>query len=136
MINFLYNRDLDIPSSVDGLNMCLIVVNDIGRIFSLNFEMKLSLHTVVVEAIENAIIHGNNSDREKLVKFSIQVNCDKIFICVEDQGEGFNIDSISSPIMKSTIRNESGRGIFFIKMLSESCYTLGKGNIIKIIMNR
>ena len=136
MVNWLYNKELYVPSGVDGLDMCLYLVNDICKCFNLDFEKKLSLHTIVVEAIENAIIHGNKGDKTKFVRFSIQVIKEKIFIRVEDEGDGFNIHSIPSPTLTSNIRNEYGRGIFFIKNLSESCSTLGRGNIIKIVMKR
>lgn len=132
----LYDRDLCVPSTVEGLDMILLIVKEVGFICDLNFEKKLSLHTIVVEAIENAFIHGNKAIRDKMVRFSINVNSEQILIEVEDEGDGFDFNQIPSPILNSNIRNESGRGIFFIKSLSDFCCTLGKGNIIQIKINR
>ena len=49
---------------------------------------------------------------------------------------GFDIDMVPSPLLQANIRKESGRGIFFIKNLSSSCYTLGSGNILIMKINR
>ena len=136
MSKSLYDKYLTIPSTVEGLDLCLFIVKDVSILFDLDFEKKLSLHTVVVEAVENAIIHGNKENREKIVKFSIHVFKDIILLQVEDEGDGFNINDIVSPLLTPNLKKESGRGIFFIKSLSDSCVTLGKGNIIKVIMRR
>jgi serine/threonine-protein kinase RsbW len=134
--NSLYDRDLYIPSTLEGLDMCLFIIKEVGVLFSLNLKTMLSLHTIVLEAVENAFIHGNLGIRDKIVRFSIKINQNQILIEVEDEGNGFDIDSIPSPITSANLRCESGRGIFFIKSLSDSCCTLGKGNIIQIKVNR
>lgn len=134
--NLLYDRYLCVPSTVEGLDMCLFIVNEVGMLFDLTYEKKLSLHTIVVEAIENAFIHGNKSIREKFVRFAVNVNIERILVEIEDEGEGFDISSIPSPLISANLFKESGRGIFFIKSLCDSCCTLGKGNIIQIKVNR
>ena len=90
----------------------------------------------MLEAVNNAISHGNkfNKDLETIITF--RVNRDKIFIEIEDQGDGFDLEKISSPIEKGNICLEKGRGIFFIRNFSDSFNTIGKGNIVNIIINR
>jgi anti-sigma regulatory factor (Ser/Thr protein kinase) len=132
----LFYREIFIFSTVEGLNECLDVVNEVVREFNFNFEESFALHTVVVESVENAIIHGNSGVRDFKVRVLISVNVNEILIEVEDEGNGFDISSISSPIEGSNIYKESGRGIYFIKKLSSTCYTLGRGNIMRIKIER
>jgi serine/threonine-protein kinase RsbW len=136
MSEWLYNIQLIIPSTAEGLNECLDIVNDISIKFDLDFEKTFALHTVLVEAVENAIIHGNRGIRDYTVRLDIRINFYQIFLEVEDQGNGFDINLIPSPVSAGNICKEAGRGIFFIKNLSDSFWNIGKGNIVRILINR
>ena len=136
MDEILFQKELFIPSTIDGLNRCLDVIGELRELFNLNFDTMFCLHTVLVEAVENAFIHGNKGVRELDVRVFISISLMEIFVEVEDQGEGFDMNAISLPIDHLNLEREGGRGIFFIKMLSAVCYTVGKGNIIRIILNR
>jgi len=132
----LYQKELFIPSTFEGLNKCLDMVGEVREKFDLDFDTSFGLHTVMVESIENAFIHGNKCKRELEVRVFISININEILIEVEDMGDGFDMNNIESPLVVSNLKNEGGRGIFFIKMLSSSCYTVGRGNIIRIKLNR
>lgn len=67
---------------------------------------------------------------------TIEIYNKQIKIEVDDQGDGFDLEKVPSPIEQHNINLENGRGIFFIKSLSESLNTRGKGNIVDIILNR
>lgn len=136
MPSLLYFKELYVPSCIEGLEEILTIVKEVEDIFNFDFERKLSLQTVIVEAVENAIIHGNSYVRDLQVRFSIYITDLEIVIFVEDQGLGFELDDVSSPISEMNIRKESGRGIFFIKCFSTNVYLLGKGNIVRINIDR
>jgi serine/threonine-protein kinase RsbW len=71
------------------------------------------------EAINNAIVHGNKMDKNKFVTVSYRILPDTIEISVEDQGQGFDPNSIPDPTAPENIERETGRGIFIIKNLSD-----------------
>jgi anti-sigma regulatory factor (Ser/Thr protein kinase) len=132
----LFEKELFIPSTIEGLNKCLALIEEIGTLFVLSLDTLFRLHTAIVEIVENAFIHGNKGVRELDVRIYISVSLLEIFIEVEDRGDGFDINKISSSIIYKSLHKEGGRGIFFVKMLSASIYTAGKGNIIRIIIKR
>lgn len=132
----LYQNELVVTSTVEGFNECLNVVDKIGKLLNFNFDENFGLQTVMMESLENAFIHGNKGIRELEVRVFISISKSEIFVEIEDAGEGYDFDSILSPIEGTNNHNESGRGIFFIKSLCSSCYTVGKGNIIRIILKR
>ena len=136
MVNSFYFNELNIPSTTEGLDKCLAVVDEIGTLLEFDFEKKFSLQTIIVEAVENAIIHGNRGIRELMVKVIFSIDDKHIVIEVKDAGEGFVLEEIVSPVSLDNIRKECGRGIYFIKMLSSDCYTIGKGNLLRIIIDR
>jgi serine/threonine-protein kinase RsbW len=136
MDNSGYQIHLSIPSTVEGLNVCLDKVSSIGKEFNFDFDQNFAFHTIIVEAVENAIIHGNKLNRDLYVDIRIAISNLNIFIEVEDRGEGFDLNTIPSPIESANILKESGRGIYFIRKLSNSFVTVGKGNKILIVINR
>jgi serine/threonine-protein kinase RsbW len=136
MNQVLFYKELFIPSTIDGLNNCLHMVDEVKEKFNLNFDTVFALHTIIVESVENAFIHGNKGRIDAEVRVYISVSSSEIFVEVEDVGNGFDLENIPMPSMASNIENEGGRGVFFIKTLSNCCYTVGKGNIIRIKLNR
>lgn len=132
----LYQKELLIPSTIEGLNECLNIVDDIKQRFNLDFDTSFGLNTIIVESVENAFIHGNKGIRELTVRVLISISSSEILVEVEDMGKGFDINSIESPIDIANISNEGGRGIYFMKVLSTSCYTVGRGNLIRIKLKR
>ena len=131
-----YNKQIIIPSTVGGVDSCLALVKDLAILFNLDFELLFSLQTITLESVENAIVHGNKNVRDLFVFYSLELTDIEVVITVEDQGEGFNIESVPSPLLACNLRKESGRGLFFIKSLSKECYTVGKGNILIVKINR
>ena len=131
-----FQREILIPSTFEGMNECLDMVHELTQEFNLDLETSFSLHTVIIESVENAIIHGNKFVKDFNVRVLIMINSDEIFIEVEDKGEGFDMNNVPSPVEGSAIQMEGGRGIFFIKRLSLSCYTMGRGNILRIKLKR
>ena len=136
MKHMQFQREILIPSTVEGLNVCLDIVHELTKKFNLDMETSFSLHTVIIESVENAIIHGNKFIKDFKVRVLIMVSSNEIFVEVEDKGEGFDMNNVPSPIEGSAIQMEGGRGIFFIKRLSTSCYTMGRGNILRIKLKR
>lgn len=132
----LFQKEIFVPSNFEGLNRCLDVIGEIKEAFDLNFDTMFGLHTIIVESVENAIIHGNKGIRELDVRVFISINSTEIFVEIEDRGGGFDINGLRSPVEPANLKTEGGRGIFFIKMLSACCWTNVKGNVIRIKINR
>ena len=132
----LFKQEFRIPSTIEGLKKCLGVVREVKERFELDFETGFSLHTVMVEAVENAIIHGNRGKKDLEVRVLIVVQLKHILIEVEDNGDGFDLNRVLALNKESDIRREGGRGIYFINSLCSSCCTEGAGNILKIELRR
>jgi len=89
------------------------------------------IYLCVSEAVLNSIKHGNKNDKNKTVKIGIDCNINEISILIEDEGEGFDINKVEDPTLIENIYKESGRGIFFIKNLSDKLEYNEKGNRIQ-----
>jgi len=50
----LFQKELLIFSTIEGLNKCLDIIGEVREMFSLDCNISFELHTIMVEAIENA----------------------------------------------------------------------------------
>lgn len=71
--------------------------------------------TSVIEAVANAITHGNKSDIHKKIGIAIHVNQKSLSIEVQDEGDGFDPRDLPDPLAPENIMKPCGRGIFLIK---------------------
>jgi serine/threonine-protein kinase RsbW len=72
------------------------------------------------EAVNNAIIHGNNSDPEKKVIIRCIVEKKALSIRVIDEGTGFDSESLQDPRDEKNLMKENGRGVFLMRSLMDT----------------
>ncbi len=92
------------------------VVREQGCADHAEFEIEISLY----EALANAVEHGCEHDPDK--KVEVVVACEEhqgMIIIVRDPGEGFEPESVPSPVVGKNIYADSGRGIFLINQLMD-----------------
>ena len=75
------------------------------------FAIKLALE----EALINAIKHGNKLDPGKKVTIEAKVTNNMAEIVIEDQGPGFQRESVPDPTAEENLEKCSGRGILLIR---------------------
>ncbi|GAA5220030.1 ATP-binding protein [Membranihabitans marinus] len=91
-------------------------------------DIKLS----IIEAVNNAIIHGNKFDIEKTVSITEKNENGFLVIKILDQGRGFDHNEVKDPTLSENILNPGGRGIHLIKNLSDDCHFTEKGNSVTL----
>jgi len=83
-----------------------------------------------LEAVNNAITHGNKANPQKMVDVEITFDKNEMKITVTDEGPGFNPAAIPDPTMPENIEELSGRGVFLMKKLADSISFNEKGNSV------
>lgn len=86
----------------------------------------------IIEAVNNSILYGNKKDPQKIIKITISKNKQKIIITIEDEGKGFDFNSIPDPISPENLMKETGRGLYIITSLTDELFFAKNG--AKIIM--
>lgn len=71
----------------------------------------------ITEAVNNAIIHGNKCNPDKLATLTVTITTDGMQFNITDCGEGFEPDAVPDPRTKENILLEGGRGVFLIRSL-------------------
>ena len=91
----------------------------------------------VTECISNAIIHGNESNKNKLVHLELLIEDELLKFIIEDEGQGFDFTEQQDPTSPENIEKIGGRGIFLIKHLTDDVKFEegGKKTVLSFYMN-
>lgn len=86
------------------------------------------------EAVNNAILHGNqnNPDKKVFVQTTLNTGNQVLQISVEDEGDGFNPEEIPNPLKEENLLNEGGRGIYLIKQYADDLQFSENGSKVTI----
>lgn len=111
--------DLSIPSERESIRSVEPFIASIEPLRALGAERYHNMLVAITEAVNNAIIHGNNCDPTKRVAIYVQCSGREIVLVVRDQGTGFDAQSIPDPRQPDRLLQEGGRGIFLIRHLAD-----------------
>ncbi len=89
---------------------------------------------VVRELLENAIVHGCGSDAAKMVRLSIRRENDLFEVEVDDEGEGFDYESLDLRLPEDPF-SLSRRGLIIVNELSEELVFTGRGNRARALVH-
>ena len=74
----------------------------------------------VVEAVTNAIMHGNRQDDSKVVRVQFACVPGEIKVMVRDEGGGFDVACLLDPTDPNRCMRCSGRGIYIMRHVMDT----------------
>ncbi|MCX6260529.1 MAG: ATP-binding protein [Bacteroidia bacterium] len=125
----MYKR-IKVESRMSNLRVIENAIDEMTGAIGINQDNYGKILVATLEAVNNAIKHGNRDNFQKLVDVEIEYDKDEIRITVTDEGEGFNPEGIPDPTMPENIEELSGRGVFLMTKLSDSIKFNEKGNSV------
>jgi serine/threonine-protein kinase RsbW len=125
----MYKR-LKVESRMSNLRVIENAIDEMTGAIGINQDNYGKILVATLEAVNNAIKHGNKDNPQKLVDVEIEYDKDEIRITVTDEGEGFNPAGIPDPTMPENIEELSGRGVFLMTKLSDAIKFNEKGNSV------
>jgi serine/threonine-protein kinase RsbW len=129
-------KELTIPSSTDSLTRVEKFVDEICEAYYITNSYYGNILMAILEAVKNAITHGNKNDVRKKVKIGFKSVPDGLCFTVSDQGPGFDFRNVQSPIDTDDTKAENaGKGIFLIRSLADRISYNSKGNLVEIIFS-
>lgn len=127
--------ELDIFSKIDNLSYVEKMIDDIASDFKLTSEVYGNILVATVEAVNNAIIHGNKLDGSKKVNINFSIEDNKLRISIKDEGPGFDYENIPDPTAPENIEKPHGRGIFLMKHLVDEWEFKNNGSQVDFVFN-
>jgi len=86
----------------------------------------------LTEAVNNAILHGNNADESKNVEICMEGQTSGIAISVTDEGKGFDPNEIPDPTAPENIECCGGRGVFIMSRLADRISFENNGSTVQM----
>ena len=126
------NINIEIPSLVENIRIVESFVDNAKEKYKLNDDVYGNIMIAIVESVNNAIIHGNKTDKEKNVSLSASLLGEEIKFVISDQGDGFDYDNLPDPTAPENIDKVGGRGIFLIKHLADEIHFNNEGRTLEL----
>jgi serine/threonine-protein kinase RsbW len=93
------------------------------------FGVRLALE----EALVNAIKHGNQLDRAKMVHISYRFLADRFEIRITDEGTGFDPSDVPDPTAVENLDRPCGRGLMLMRHYMTEVHYNDRGNSVFMI---
>jgi len=123
---------ISIPSLSENIRIVESFIDNAKERFNLNDDIYGNIMIAVTESVNNAIIHGNSSDKDKNVFLSLNMENNTISFNISDEGSGFDYNSLPDPTAPENIDKPGGRGIFLMKALSDELSFEEDGKKVKL----
>jgi serine/threonine-protein kinase RsbW len=123
-------RMIRIESEVANLRIVENAIDEATSVIGISQDNYGKILVSAMEAVNNAILHGNKLVKEKMVDIEISYKDSDLNIVVTDEGPGFRPDLVPDPTTPENIEELNGRGIYLISHLADKVEFNPKGNSI------
>lgn len=131
--NFRESIEFELPSSIGIMQSILdYLMNRVEKRGVVKAEQS-NLFVALDEAFVNAVKHGNKFDARKLVRIAAEISRTEARFTIEDEGEGFDVNSIPDPRDPENLFKCSGRGVLFIYNIMDEVKYNERGNRLTMI---
>ena len=121
-----------IPSIKENVSVVESFIENVGEKIRIEETIYGNVLVSVTEAVNNAIVHGNKEDKNKKVRLGLKQNKKSVRFIVEDEGMGFDHNTLPDPTNPKNIEKVKGRGIFLIKSLSDKTTFKQGGRVVEM----
>ncbi|MFV2071078.1 MAG: ATP-binding protein [Thermoanaerobaculales bacterium] len=107
--------DLILASRFENIEVAERALLDLCHQAGRDGEDEYWLVTALREALANAVRHGNQQDPTRWVRIAFTIEDSTVTIRIEDDGKGFDPESIPDPTNPENLLRPNGRGIFYMR---------------------
>ncbi len=108
---------IQFPSVMENIRLVESFIDNAKEKFHITDDVYGNIMVAVTESVINAILHGNKSDISRTVSLALFYDSSKLKCVVEDEGQGFDYESLPDPTAPENINKIGGRGVFLIRLL-------------------
>jgi len=123
---------MTIKSDIENLTIIETMVDTLSKRLGVSDDVYGKILVSTVEAVNNAIIHGNKGDVTKNVTVEISADGNVFEVFVTDEGKGFEYRNLPDPTKPENIENLQGRGVFLMRHLADTTEYNKAGNEVKM----
>jgi serine/threonine-protein kinase RsbW len=113
-------KELTLPSALESLEEIDKATLRVSRLAGLDTDATTAVAIAMIEAVTNAVVHGNRRSPKKVVRVRYRWAPGRITVDVHDEGEGFDLSCVLDPTDPLRCMECSGRGIFIMRQVMDS----------------
>ena len=124
------NKKITIRSNIANLRFVENAIDEVSSEIGINQDNYGKILVSTLEAVNNAIVHGNKAEESKNVEIIISFKNNILKISVLDEGLGFKPKEVPDPTKAENIENIRGRGVFLMSRLADKIEFNKRGNMV------
>ncbi len=125
--------NIKIPSIPENIRIVESFVDNAKDDFNINDDLYGNIMVSLTESVNNAIIHGNQSDKAKFVNLTLNVSESCLRFFVKDEGTGFDYENLQDPTSPENLEKVGGRGIFLMHHLCDEVNFNETGTEVELV---
>lgn len=126
-------KKISIESKISNIRIIENAIDDATNEIGISKDCYGKILVSTLEAVNNAILHGNEANPEKKVDIEISFELEELMIIVTDEGPGFNPELVPDPTTPENIESVNGRGVFLMSHLADIIKYNDRGNEVTLI---
>ena len=134
--SWMWTKECTFPSDMGTAHNLITEVMEMVRTHQWNDKDIFAIELALEESLTNAVKHGNDSDTSKKIRFDCKLSPTKVYVRVEDEGSGFDPNTLADPRDPENQMSVSGRGVLLIKHFVTNVEWNERGNIIEFEKDR
>lgn len=123
---------IQIPSMTENIRIVESFIDNVKDKFNIDDDIYGNIMVAITESVNNAIRHGNKEDKSKNVTLTAVSNDNALIFTVQDEGPGFDPNSLPDPTAPENIDKVGGRGIFLMKHLCDEVKFSDNGRMVEL----
>jgi serine/threonine-protein kinase RsbW len=123
-------KKIKIESKIVNLRIVENAIDETTSEIGISQENYGKILVSALEAVNNAILHGNQSDPLKYVQMEIVYRNNELKIKVKDEGSGFIPGDVPDPTIAENLEVLNGRGVYLMTRLADKIKYSKKGNAV------
>lgn len=130
----IQQTQIETPSKQCYINdLIYLITNSAVSVGYANHDLDNNLKLALVEAIMNAMEHGNKWDEGKKVRLTVTISAEMFKIFIADEGQGFDPNALPDPTSPEQLLAERGRGVFLMRAIMDEVSYNRRGSEVTMV---
>lgn len=113
--------DLTLETKLESIDLGEEVARRVALTAGFDEDDQHKISMAVRESLINAYQHGNQQDARKSIGLSFLLYPNRLVVWVSDEGKGFRLEEVPSPLADEGLLKTSGRGLFLMRSFMDEC---------------
>lgn len=136
ILSLVMNKlEISVSSEISNIVKIENFIESFADHFDLPSKLFGKISLSVIEAVNNAILSGNERQADKKVTVRAEKLENQFRVTVSDEGEGFDYTDIPDPTLPDNISKVTGRGLYLMKTLSDDLIFDNNGASVTLVFN-